>query len=337
MSQPPADREAARDSAIEVAMGRREAPVPEGPLKEFALALRLLRTNAPGAPTYRELADKAHYSPSVLSVAAAGRRLPTLDVTLAFVEACGGDADEWRERWTRLHTALRIDHPELITETDAPQGRTGSPGPVTRPEASPTRAGHSVDEPPALLAPAATRRTRLGRRAGVVAMIAAAAAGAVLVAVLLYPSRSDGRAHARTTAKPSVSATPSAYVAVYRYRRLDLPNYNYYFDLKTGTVAEGDGPFSMSTNSGGDGHGAFELPDGADAYVSPGGSLTPDQCAAQITRAPVHIVRFRQAPPGSVFCLRARNTGETAVIKVIDTDDGNYAAKIAVDYYRHGP
>ncbi|MCO5967422.1 serine/threonine-protein kinase [Actinoallomurus soli] len=618
-------------------MGRREAPVPDGPLKEFAVALRELRTNAPGAPTYRELARRAHYSASVLSVAAAGRRLPTLNVTLAFVTACGGDADEWRERWSGLHAALQAEHPELITADDAaPQagppevaddaardpggpetvpwrdpsavddmspaiapltrtdpasagpfrllGRLGGgamgqvylgtsktgrpvavkvvrshlaesphfrrrfaaevaavrrvrspytpevvdaapdaeqpwmattyiPGPslgevideegplppdtvfrlaggiaealasihaagvlhrdlkpvnvlldatgpkvidfgvaqaedATRltetgvrvgtvpfmapeqadgrpvtaaadvfslgsvlayaatgvppfgdgttgevlyriihtdpdpaaldcgddrlralitacldkdperrptpaqiidacgdhapttdwlPAAARTRVGRSVEEFFALLGTAAARRTRRGRRAAVAAMITAVAAAAVLTAVLLYPSGSDdrARANARTSVTPSVPATPSAYVAVYQNRRLDLPNYNYYFDLQTGTVAEGDGPFSMSTNSGGDGHGAFELPDGADAYVSPSGSLTPDQCAARIAGAPASIVRFRQAPPGRVFCLRSRKTGETAVIKVIDTDDGNYAAKIAVDYYRH--
>jgi WD40 repeat protein len=52
-----------------------------------------------GNPPYRRLAEQAHYSISTLSSAASGQRLPTLAVTLAYVRACDGDAEEWRERW----------------------------------------------------------------------------------------------------------------------------------------------------------------------------------------------------------------------------------------------
>ncbi|GLY88259.1 serine/threonine-protein kinase [Actinoallomurus iriomotensis] len=107
-------------------MGRREAPVPEGPLREFAVKLRELRVNAPGTPTYRELARRAHYSSSVLSVAASGQRLPTWEVTSAFVTACEGDLDEWRERWSSLRAELRAAHPDLLHEPGAP-----APDPVS--------------------------------------------------------------------------------------------------------------------------------------------------------------------------------------------------------------
>src|SRR4029079_13282204 len=52
-----------------------------------------------GSPGYRALARRAHYSASTLAEAAKGDRLPSLDVTLAFVEACDGDEAEWRARW----------------------------------------------------------------------------------------------------------------------------------------------------------------------------------------------------------------------------------------------
>ncbi|TDD90403.1 AAA family ATPase [Actinomadura rubrisoli] len=68
------------------------------PLLEFASDLRLLREKA-GKPTYRQLSESAHYSVTVLAQAAAGRKLPSLAVTLAYVDACGGDVDEWRARW----------------------------------------------------------------------------------------------------------------------------------------------------------------------------------------------------------------------------------------------
>ncbi|WP_433179625.1 helix-turn-helix domain-containing protein [Actinoallomurus sp. CA-150999] len=183
------------DSAIEVAMGRREAPVPDGPLKEFALALRALRVNAPGAPTYRQLADEAHYSASVLSVAAAGRRLPSLDVTLAFVRACGGDTDEWRERWTSLHAELQAHHPDLIP--DLAQDLDGSPA---APEPLPPSA-----------VPPRTRFhgpfLRLGLGAAVIVVLAAAA---VFAADEMSSSGTNGRTGAR---HHSTTPSPQAWTA----------------------------------------------------------------------------------------------------------------------------
>ncbi|CAM5733895.1 hypothetical protein SHIRM173S_13299 [Streptomyces hirsutus] len=46
-----------------------------------------------------ELAKLVLFSASVLSDAAAGYRLPTLQVALAFAEACGGDRAVWERRW----------------------------------------------------------------------------------------------------------------------------------------------------------------------------------------------------------------------------------------------
>jgi WD40 repeat protein len=65
---------------------------------EFAADLRRLREKA-GSPPYRELARRAHYSSTTLSDAAGGRRLPSLDVTLAYVRACGGDTEYWNQQW----------------------------------------------------------------------------------------------------------------------------------------------------------------------------------------------------------------------------------------------
>jgi WD40 repeat protein len=83
-------------------------PRPERPLESadealvrFAAELRSLREKA-GSPTYRELGKVAHYSPSVLSEAANGRARPSLAVTLAYVDACGGDREEWEQRWRAL-------------------------------------------------------------------------------------------------------------------------------------------------------------------------------------------------------------------------------------------
>ncbi|TVL88631.1 helix-turn-helix domain-containing protein [Streptomyces sp. SAJ15] len=81
-------------------MGRRERPVDPsaGPVQRFAYELRKLREEA-GGLTYRAMAQRARYSVTALSQAAAGEQLPSLPVALAYVEVCGGDRAEWEARW----------------------------------------------------------------------------------------------------------------------------------------------------------------------------------------------------------------------------------------------
>lgn len=103
-------------------------------------------------------------------------------------------------------------------------------------------------------------------------------------------------------------------------------------DLTAGTIVEGDAGWTLSSNAGGNSKGAFELPDNTDAYIS-AGRLGADQCAAGIARRPTRSVRFPQVPPGHWFCLRSPKNGDLAVVKVIDLDDGDWGAKLAVEYY----
>ncbi|MFI8070928.1 helix-turn-helix domain-containing protein [Streptomyces sp. NPDC086033] len=80
--------------------GRREVPLDPaaGPVQRFAFELRKLRLEA-GGITYRALAQRAGYSVTTLSQAAAGEQLPTLPVVLAYAGACGADPAEWETRW----------------------------------------------------------------------------------------------------------------------------------------------------------------------------------------------------------------------------------------------
>ncbi|WP_055711462.1 hypothetical protein [Streptomyces torulosus] len=81
-------------------MGRPERPLDpsSGPIARFAHELRQLR-GAAGSPAYRTMARAVGCGATTLSQAAAGERLPVLAVVEAYVRACGGDPDEWRERW----------------------------------------------------------------------------------------------------------------------------------------------------------------------------------------------------------------------------------------------
>ncbi|MFJ8631060.1 helix-turn-helix domain-containing protein [Streptomyces sp. NPDC093568] len=88
-------------------MGRRERELdPEaGPVQRLAHELRQLREKA-GSPSYRELSRRAGYSAPTLSEAAAGRRLPSLAVTLAYARACGADQAEWEARWRAVSAGV---------------------------------------------------------------------------------------------------------------------------------------------------------------------------------------------------------------------------------------
>ncbi|WP_156077257.1 nSTAND1 domain-containing NTPase [Saccharothrix sp. NRRL B-16314] len=108
-------------------MPRAERPLDldGGPLTAFAADLRALRAAA-GGPAYRELARRAHYSSSALSDAAGGRRLPGLDITLAFVRACEGDEDAWRRRWQAVAAEVACEaRPAPPRQVDGPAPYVG--------------------------------------------------------------------------------------------------------------------------------------------------------------------------------------------------------------------
>ncbi|TDD31873.1 hypothetical protein E1287_24930 [Actinomadura sp. KC06] len=65
----------------------------------FAERLRRLRAEA-GNPSFRVMAAKSRsVSHATLHEAAKGTRFPSWTTTQAFVEACGGDVEEWRGLW----------------------------------------------------------------------------------------------------------------------------------------------------------------------------------------------------------------------------------------------
>ncbi|CAL9491276.1 Tol-Pal system protein TolB [Actinosynnema sp. ALI-1.44] len=88
-------------------MGRpeRELDPTAGPVQRLAHELRGLR-DAAGRPSYRTMAKVAHYSVTALAEAAGGERLPSLEVALAYVAACGGDRAEWEGRWRAAEAEL---------------------------------------------------------------------------------------------------------------------------------------------------------------------------------------------------------------------------------------
>ena len=107
-------------------MGRPEEPLERNgsPVREFAFWLRDLRRQA--GITYEQLAGKAHYAVSTMQAAAAGRRLPTRRVTMAFVAACGGDQQAWREYWTSVRRVLDAAPPADLACSVSPPWAGGA-------------------------------------------------------------------------------------------------------------------------------------------------------------------------------------------------------------------
>ncbi|MFJ3309535.1 hypothetical protein ACIPSA_42160 [Streptomyces sp. NPDC086549] len=103
--------------------GRPESPLDPsaGPGARLAAELRKLRAEA-GSPTYRVMAGRTNQGASTLSQAAGGERLPTLPVVLAYVQACGGDLEEWEARW-REAAAEAAAEPRTESEDAAPPYR----------------------------------------------------------------------------------------------------------------------------------------------------------------------------------------------------------------------
>ena len=120
-------------------MGRPENTISgSGAVADFAQQLRLLRQHE--ALTIRQLAAATGLSTATLSVAASGRKLPSWEVARAYVQACGGDTDDWRMRWehaarsSRLPSALRLSaqagHAPGVPARHDNRGLLGGPVPL---------------------------------------------------------------------------------------------------------------------------------------------------------------------------------------------------------------
>lgn len=180
-------------------MGRPMRPIDPagGCVQEFAAELRRLRERA-GNPPFRQMASRAHYSATTLSVACSGTSLPSLDVTLAFVRACDGPVEYWRRRWQDADGMS--DTP--ASGSPAP-GSTGGPAQLPMPVSwlarRRTRVGAVVTAPVSL-------RGRLGF-AALIALAAAAAGAAGWWAA--HPAAAQSGLH-----RPEPSALHQLYVGV---------------------------------------------------------------------------------------------------------------------------
>ncbi|MFF0309332.1 hypothetical protein ACFYSC_18045 [Streptosporangium sp. NPDC004379] len=327
-----------------------------GAVEDFALWLRQVRLSG-GDASLRELERRTRQAGtrvarSTLQDALDATRLPSIDHAVAMVRAMTGDeamVQECRRRWTRARSAMTgVAMPEIPLRPTARQAQvTGSqdvaspgnvprypeeePGPDLRPRGSP---------PPA----AGEERPVWWRRkiTAVSAVLVLAAAGGGVYVVRATGSPQSPRANETLDVTPAdraqaggdSGAHSSAYTPVYVGRPLSLRDYEEYFDLIAGVVVAREGAWTLSTNAGGNSRGAFELQSLTDAYLAGRTVPTVGDCVAGLAQHPTREVRFPQVPPGTSFCLRDRNTGDIAVVRVNDLDYGNWAAAVFITYYR---
>jgi len=193
-------------------MARKARPVdPDAsPLHAFAHDLRVLREHA-GNPTYRVLARTAGFSATTLSEAAGGVRLPSLDVTLAYVGACGGDGAEWEERWRQVDrfcaaqaVSAALTKADARAEAEKVGGAAGDAAEIADTSVPEASATVSTD------VSRASRISRIFRRRSVRSRVAQGLlAGTVLVAAAFWLSGSGSAAGPGTKSGSGGSAPQS--------------------------------------------------------------------------------------------------------------------------------
>jgi hypothetical protein len=239
-----------------------------GPLQSFAYDLRKVRAEA-GNPTYRVLAKTAGYSATTLSEAAGGLRKPTLDVVLAYVGACQGDVEAWRQRWHELDAQQR-DEPASELEGAAP------PLPPIPPQPE------AVGSKPVWWR---RRRTHVAAGVGAVALVG--------VGLVQWPFRAElaGAPHQGMQSCPKTAAQPAftgitygAGAHVRRGANRDNPVlYTIPSGCKVGFTGFCVGEKVHDTTGGTPDIRWFRLPDGnvvssAVVHGNPGPNLRPSRC-----------------------------------------------------------
>ncbi|MGP3926278.1 hypothetical protein [Streptomyces sp. 8N616] len=119
------------------------------------------------------MAESAHYSAATLAEAARGLQHPSLAVTLAYAEACGGDVDLWEKRW---HAAAE----EIANE---PESR-GSPVRTEARQAQRDEAGDAAP-PPVAISVAHRAQLEAWRPAQALLVVGAASAAIAIVAAIV--------------------------------------------------------------------------------------------------------------------------------------------------------
>ncbi|GAA2734045.1 DUF4407 domain-containing protein [Actinocorallia aurantiaca] len=106
--------------------GRAQEPLPAtgDPRNAFTEHLKALRGQS--GLTFREMAEQSNYSPTSLTAVTRGKKLPSWDVTAAFVRVCGGDEEQARRLWEEAACAAGRPVPAVDSDQDPPDPMTAA-------------------------------------------------------------------------------------------------------------------------------------------------------------------------------------------------------------------
>ncbi|MFB9367975.1 serine/threonine-protein kinase [Kitasatospora albolonga] len=213
--------------------------------------------------------------------------------------------------------------------------------PATAPEAATRLAG-----PPPTPGTGKRKGRRIAVRVSVVAgaLLVGAAGGLLLLdpydfddseAEAATPPPSSSSASPSPSPSPSPSSSPTAppspgYVPVRTDLTLRSPDSSYEFDLRAGKVTAQDVSTWFLGRHGDD----LTLPDGSSAYVSPGGPVQLEDCIRGLAGGPVHAVALGTVQDGRGFCLRSRDGGDLALVRVTDSGPEDTPLTVTVTTYR---
>ncbi|GAB3886200.1 hypothetical protein GCM10029964_050100 [Kibdelosporangium lantanae] len=156
----------------------RENRVTNQTVSTFVADLRELRRRN-GMPSYAELARRTGCPRSTLHDALRGNRLPALELTKAFVKACGEPDDVWEKRWVEAAAEVDTGHPKPSDQPpDAHQRSSTHPLPDTHQAPNADKPPAAGERPARRLRPArSVRSARSVRLPVVIAAVGLAAAG----------------------------------------------------------------------------------------------------------------------------------------------------------------
>ncbi|MCC3778194.1 hypothetical protein K6I33_003147, partial [Streptomyces sp. UNOB3_S3] len=175
--------------------------------------------------------------------------------------------------------------------------------------------------------PAPARRGRRPARRLVPAVVAALLLGGG--AVYYFDYVPQGTASSGESGRPE-GAPEDAYAPGYAGVQLTSPDPGHEFDLRNAKVVPEDAvDWYLSRTAT-----AFAIPEGTDAFIAPGGSLTPGDCLAGIRESPVTSLEFSELEDRHPFCVRSANGRDIVIVRLVEAVPGGGPVTVSLSHYR---
>jgi Helix-turn-helix domain len=274
-----------------------------GPVQAFAQDLRMLREKA-GNPDYRSMARRVGCAPSTLSTAATGRKLPTLETTLAFVRACGGDHSvqaDTAARWRLISAELARAEKQQTSAGLAPVAIAGT---------APSGQRQGPAQAPARVWWRAPRILALAATAGVVLAAVGIMAGTVTASPPRDRPAADGPSSAARPVTASVPERGHGLLVLAPGEVADLDTVAPKWGIVTAPGSAADDVWFSDTDHALHGNRNADI-----AILPPGSAGTFEECALEqdygVTLA------AREIRPGQLVC-NITSDNRVALLRIID-------------------